>query len=212
MRGGFACSEITKSYLCIMMNVNNILVSDDIKDVCFVCDLAKCKGACCVEGDAGAPLEEEEISLLEDYIEDIYPYMLPGGIEVVKNMGVFDYDMFGHFVTPLVNDRECAFVYFEEGIARCAIEKAYQEGKIPFAKPVSCHLYPIRISGTKDFEAVNYHEWNICDPALEKGCHLKTPLYAFLREPLIRKYGEKWYNDLLETIETSRKDHNRLSG
>lgn len=194
-------SEITKSYLCIMMNVNNILVSDDIKDVCFVCDLSKCKGTCCVEGDAGAPLEEEEISLLEDYLEEIYPYMLPGGIEVVKNTGVFDYDMFGHFVTPLVNDRECAFVYFEEGIARCAIEKAYQEGKIPFAKPVSCHLYPIRISGTKDFEAVNYHEWKICDPALENGYKNKVPLYIFLKDSLIRKYGKQWYHQLVILIE-----------
>lgn len=184
-----------------MISVNNILVSDDVKDICFICDLQKCKGACCVEGDAGAPLEEEEISLLEDYVEEVYPYMLPGGIETVESLGVFDYDMFGHFVTPLVHGKECAFVYFENGITRCAIEKAYQEGKIPFAKPVSCHLYPIRISGTRDFEAVNYQEWSICEDALKKGSREKVPLYVFLKDALVRKYGEAWYQQLVKLLE-----------
>lgn len=183
-----------------MISIENTLISDDLRDIRFVCDLEKCKGACCVEGDAGAPLEEEEIAWLEDAIEDIKPYMVPDGIEVVEKDGVFDYDMFGHFVTPLVKDRECAFVYFEQGTALCAIEKAYQEGKISFAKPVSCHLYPARISGYKGFDAVNYHEWHICHEALIKGKHLDVPLYVFLKDALIRKYGSEWYEQLVKSI------------
>ncbi|HOW31013.1 MAG TPA: DUF3109 family protein [Bacteroidales bacterium] len=184
-----------------MIAIDNTLISDDIRDVCFICDLAKCKGACCVEGDAGAPLEEEEIAIIEDALDEIKPLMTPDGIAVVEKSGVFDYDMFGHFVTPLVHDHECAFVYFEKGIALCAIEKAFEKGLIDFRKPISCHLYPIRISGLHDFTAVNYHEWEICNAALRKGKAANTPLYIFLKEPLIRKYGEKWYNDLVKHIE-----------
>jgi hypothetical protein len=189
-----------------MIAVDKTLISDDILNVRFICDLEKCHGACCVEGDAGAPLDEEEISILEDCLDEVKPYMVPDGIEVVEKNGVFDYDMFGHFVTPLVHDKECAFVYFEEGTAFCAIEKAYREGKIPFVKPISCHLYPIRISGYKNFEALNYHEWPICDQALKKGMVNNVPLYVFLKEPLIRKYGEAWYAELLNTIAESSKD------
>jgi len=183
-----------------MIAIENTLVSDDLYDVKFICDLEKCHGACCVEGDAGAPLEEEEISLIEDAIDEIKPYMVPDGIEVIEKNGVFDYDMFGHFVTPLVRDRECAFVYFEEGTASCAIEKAFHEGKIPYAKPISCHLYPIRVSGYTGFEALNYHEWPICDVALIKGKVNNIPLYIFLKEALIRKYGLNWYEQLSGAI------------
>jgi len=183
-----------------MIAVENTLISDDILNVKFICDVEKCHGACCVEGDAGAPLEEEEIALIEDAIDEIKPFMVPDGIEMIEKNGAFDYDMFGHFVTPLVHDRECAFVYFENDIARCAIEKAYQEGKIPFAKPISCNLYPIRISGYKTLEALNYHEWPICHDALKCGTKNNVPLYIFLKDALIRKYGKKWYNTLLETI------------
>lgn len=184
-----------------MIAVENILVSDDIRNIKFVCDLSKCHGACCVEGDAGAPLEEEEISLIEDAIDEIKAYMVPDGIAVIEKNGVFDYDMFGHFVTPLVHDQECAFVYFEENVAKCAIEKAFGEGRIPFAKPVSCHLYPVRISGSNSFEAVNYHEWHICHDALKNGNKNDVPLYVFLKDALVRKYGPGWYNSLLECIE-----------
>jgi len=175
---------------------DHTIISDDLKDVYFCCDLAKCKGACCVEGDAGAPLEEEEISLLEDHIEDIRPYMCQEGIEEIENIGVFDYDADGHFVTPLVQGRECIYVYYENGIARCAIELAYSEKKIPFQKPLSCHLYPIRIKKTGENDALNYHRWPICKDALEKGMKLKIPLYQFAGDSLIRKYGRTWYNKL----------------
>jgi hypothetical protein len=184
-----------------MIALDNTLVSDDLKTVLFCCDMEKCKGACCVEGDAGAPLDEEEISLLEDYIGDITPYMLSGGIEVVKSLGVFDYDAEGSFVTPLVSGKECVFVYFEGGIARCAIEKAFQEKKIPFAKPVSCHLYPIRIRKGRFNDHVNYHKWEICRKALEKGHKEKMPLHEFVSGALIRKYGRTWYNRLVKLLQ-----------
>jgi len=183
-----------------MIKLDNTIISDDIRDVCFCCDLEKCKGECCIDGDAGAPLEEMEISLLEDYIDEIKPFMVPAGIKEVENIGVFDYDGAGNFVTPLVAGRECAFVYMDDGIARCGIEKAFQESKIPFAKPISCHLYPIRVSSLKSGEAVNYHKWHICNKAREKGMKLKLPLYQFLEEALIRKYGRSWYNRLLKLL------------
>jgi hypothetical protein len=180
-----------------MINLDHTLISDDLRDVHFCCDLQQCKGACCVEGDAGAPLEEEEISLLEDYIGIIKLFMVPKGIQEVEKTGVFDYDADGKFVTSLVNGNECCYVYLEDDIARCAIEKAFQEKAIPFPKPLSCHLYPIRIKPVGRQDAVNYHKWNICNKALENGMKLKTPLYRFLEEALIRKYGMSWYNKLL---------------
>jgi hypothetical protein len=183
-----------------MISLDKTLISDEIKDVYFCCDVPKCKGACCVEGDAGAPLDEEEISLLEDYIDEIKPFMVREGIEEVETLGVFDYDAEGKFVTPLVKGKECAFVYFEDGIARCAIEKAFQEKKIPFAKPISCNLYPVRIKSTKENDLLNYHKWPICQKALVKGHNEKIPLYQFLEGALIRKYGRTWYNKLVKLL------------
>jgi len=185
-----------------MIYLDNIIISDDVRDSRFCCDLVQCKGSCCVEGDAGAPLEEEEISLIEDYLESILPFMLPAGKDIVLEHGVFDYDAEGKYVTPLVHDRECAFVYFEDGIARCAVEKAFQEKVIPFPKPVSCHLYPIRVKKlASGDEALNYHKWSICKKAVEKGYKEKLPLYRFLDQALIRKYGRSWYNRLLKLFE-----------
>ena len=183
-----------------MLIIDDILVSDDMYLVKFVCPVQKCYGACCVEGDAGAPLEEEEISRLEDYLEEIKPFMIPEGIETVDKAGVFDYDMDGSYVTPLIRGGDCAFINFTGKIAWCAIEKAYEEGKIPFRKPISCHLYPVRLAKVGKSEAVNYHRWQICDVALEKGREEGVPLYVFLKDALIRRYGEKWYNKLDEEI------------
>ncbi len=184
-----------------MIIVDDIFVTDDIKDVYFSCNLKACHGDCCVEGDAGAPLEEEEISILEDYLDEIKPYMTPQGIAIVEENGVFDYDIDGEYVTPLVNNRECAFVYFEKGIALCAIEKAWTERKIKFQKPVSCHLYPVRLDKVGDKTAVNYHRWSICVPAIKYGHHTGTPLYRYLQTPLERKFGKTWYSKLVKTIE-----------
>ncbi len=176
------------------------LISDDLKELFFCCDMGKCKGACCVEGDAGAPLEEEEISLLDDYIAEVKPFMTPEGIEEIDRLGVFDYDAEGKFVTPLIEGMECAYIFFKEGIARCAIEEAYQQKKIPFPKPLSCHLYPLRISRMGKEDAVNYHKWYICDKALEKGQREKIYLYEYLKDALIRKYGETWYRELVRLL------------
>jgi len=181
--------------------IDDTLVSEELKTICFSCNLPQCKGDCCVEGDAGAPLEEEEIAILEDYLEEIKPFMTRKGLEVVGKNGVFDYDTDGEYVTPLVNDRECAFVYFKNGISYCAIEKAWFEGKTDFQKPISCHLYPVRLSKLKHHTAVNYNRWDICKAALLKGKQENLPLYRYLKAPLIRKFGDSWYQKLTQAME-----------
>ncbi len=184
-----------------MIIIDKIIVSDDFRDARFCCNLEKCLGVCCVEGDAGAPLEEEEIALLEDHIEEIKPYMREEGLEVIEKRGLFDYDDSGEFVTPLINDRDCAFVFYENNVARCAIEKAHDEGRIDFRKPISCHLYPVRITKNEHFEAVNYHKWFICEPARTSGKNNGVWLYKYLEKPLVRKYGQAWYDKLTKEIE-----------
>lgn len=184
-----------------MLVVGKCLVSDDIARRSFCCDLSQCKGACCVEGDAGAPLEPDEVGLLEDEFDLIAPFMVPEGVAVVKEKGLFDYDMSGQFVTTLVNNKDCVFVYYEEGIAKCAIEKAWLEKKVSIQKPVSCHLYPIRITKLDEYDAVNYHRWYICSSALKCGEKENLKIYQFLKDPLIRKYGRKWYKELCTLIE-----------
>jgi len=188
-----------------MIAIDKTLISDDLAQVKFVCDLHKCHGACCIEGDAGAPLEMEEISLLEDHMAHIKPFMDPEGVAVIEKNGVIDFDEQGDWVTPLINDKACVFVVMNDGIARCAIEEAFEKGAIPFQKPVSCHLYPIRITKNESYEGINYHRWDICETALTKGKKKGVCLYQFLKEPLIRKFGEQWYERLVERIETHKK-------
>jgi hypothetical protein len=175
-----------------MLAIDNTLISDTIFSHYFKCDIACCKGFCCVEGDAGAPLEEDEISVLEDAIQDIMPYMNMESRRIIMQNGVFDYDIDGILVTPLVNDRECAFVYFENNIAKCAIEKACLEEKTSFLKPISCHLYPIRITKNNQYDVLNYHQWDVCKKAREKGNELKISVFDFLHDALLRKYGKEW--------------------
>lgn len=189
-----------------MISIDKTIISEDVIKVQFVCDLKSCHGDCCVEGDEGAPLEEEEIGIIEDALDEIVPYMTSEGITVVDKSGVFDYGMDGDYVTPLINGEECAFVYQEKGVWFCAIEKAYREGKIDFVKPISCHLYPIRITEYADFDAINYHKWPICSSALKYGKELGVPVYKMLKEPLIRKYGEKWYQKLEKEIDSGIYD------
>lgn len=179
-----------------MLQVDNTIVSFDIFEKKFVCDLEKCKGACCIHGDSGAPLEEDEKLILRKIYKKIKPYLREEGVKSVKDLGVFIKDADGDYVTPLVNGKECAYVIFENGIAKCAIEKAYLDGKIEFKKPISCHLYPIRITKYKKFDAVNYHEWDICRDALKNGKSLDVNIFTFLKESLIRKYGQDWYEQL----------------
>ena len=181
-----------------MIQVEDKIISLDVFEKQFVCDLNACKGTCCIEGDSGAPLLEEEEEILNKIYEKVKPYMKKEGISEVENHGVAVYDSEGDLTTTLVNDKECAFVVKENGINLCSIEKAYLECKIDFKKPISCHLFPIRIKEYRDFDAVNYEEIKICKPACECGSKLEVPVYAFLKEPLIRKYGESWYKELLE--------------
>lgn len=185
-----------------MIIVDDVLVSDEIKEVYFACNLQACKGECCVAGDAGAPLDENEISILEDDIDEIIPFMTNAGKQVIDKTGVFEYDDDGTYVTPLVNDAECAFVYWENDISYCAIEKAFIEKKIDFQKPISCHLYPIRLSKVGQSIAINYHQWDVCKPALISGKKIGLPLYSYLKTPLIRRFGLKWYNNMVKKIET----------
>ena len=182
-----------------MIQVEDKIISIDVFEKHFVCDLSACKGACCVEGDSGAPLLKEEEEILDDIYEKVKPYMRAEGITEIENQGVAVYDADGDLTTPLVNNRECAFVTFENGITKCSIEKAHLAGKVDFKKPISCHLFPIRIKEYRDFDAVNYEEIKICAPACKCGSELEVPVYAFLKEPLIRKYGDVWYEKLLET-------------
>ncbi len=179
-----------------MIQIENAIVSLDIFEKKFVCNISKCKGMCCVYGESGAPLEEEELTILEQVYPKVKPYMTQEAIDVVEKEGVYVTDFDNDTVTPLVGAEDCVYTCSENGTIFCAIEKAYLSGEINFRKPVSCHLYPIRITKYTDFEAVNYHQWNICSDALKLGIQTGTPLYVFLKEPLIRKYGEEWYEQL----------------
>lgn len=184
-----------------MLVVQSAIVSDNIVDRCFACQLAQCKGRCCVEGDSGAPLLPEEVETINSILPQVKPYMTEAGREVVETVGVSAIDADGDLGTSLVNGYECAFVSFaDDGTALCAMEQAYLEGKTTFRKPVSCHLYPIRIEDYGEFQAVNYHEWDICRCAVEKGRKEGVPLYKYLKEPLIRRFGEAWYQELVEQI------------
>ncbi len=183
-----------------MIMVDNVVVSDELIKARFMCNLAECKGACCIEGDAGAPLKVEEIGIIEDDLDLIKPFMTPEGLKVVEEFGVFDYDSFGNFVTPLIKDRDCAFVFYNDGVAACAIEKAHLEGEIDFRKPISCYLYPIRVSKSGPIETLHFHRWNICSPAFSFGQQQQMPVYQFLREPLILKYGYAWFKKLEQLV------------
>ena len=179
-----------------MIKIDSAIISFDLFDKPFCCDLAVCKGACCVLGDSGAPLEAGEIALLEELYPQFQRYMTEPGRAAVESQGVSVTDREGEKVTPLVHGKECAYAYFENGVALCAIEKAFLAGEIAFQKPISCHLYPVRIAKYKGYDAVNYHKWEICEGAVTCGRMKGVPVYQFLREPLIRKYGERWYNEL----------------
>ena len=192
-----------------MIVFDNTCIDDDIAAKHFVCDLHKCKGACCTvesEGEQGAPLDEDELAIINEVFDDVKPYLTKEGLEVIAERGktikIKDIDY-----TPTIDAKACAYIHYDDSdIAHCGIEKAYLDGKISYKKPISCHLYPIRI---KQFEAegevfdmLYYHKWNICAPACELGSKLQVPIYKFLKEPLIRKYGEKWYNDLTAAIDS----------
>ena len=188
-----------------MILVGDVVLSDDIKENFFVCDLEACKGACCVEGDSGAPLEDEETKILEEIYPLVKDYITAEGRQVIESQGTWVIDSDGDKVTPTLGaNRECAYaLYDERGILKCGIEQAYLAGKTSWKKPISCHLYPIRVTKYDQYDALNYNRWHICDPACQLGKSLQVPLYTFLKEALVRKYGEAWYAELVEDIEGS---------
>ena len=190
-----------------MIQIDDKLISEDLFSEEFVCNLAKCKGICCVEGDAGAPLDKDETKILDEIYPKIKSYLRPEGIQAIEEQGTYTLDFEGDLVTPLVNNAECAYVIFDEkGYTKCAIEKAYEDGVIDWQKPISCHLYPIRITEYSNFSAINYHEWDICSDACTLGKELGVKVYQFLKKPLIRKYGEEFYQTLSEAAEEWEKE------
>ena len=181
-----------------MLAIQNTIVSRDVIEKQFVCDLNKCKGACCVAGESGAPLDEAELNIIDDVFDKIEPYLTPRGRKALKKQGHYLMDGDSEWVTPLINEvEECAYtIYDDNKVAMCAFEKAYNEGVIPWRKPISCHLYPIRIKKLKDYDAVNYEKWSVCKPACKLGEQLQVPVYKFVKDALIRKYGQAWYDEL----------------
>jgi Fe-S-cluster containining protein len=179
-----------------MIQIGDIIVSRDLFDSHFICNLRKCEGNCCVYGDSGAPLEDHETELLEKHQKQIGPFMRAGGRRALREQGSWVIDPDGDKVTPLVEGEECAFVYFDEAIARCAIERAFEAEAISFQKPLSCHLYPIRITRLKTGVALNYHRWSICESARSLGLEQGVPVFRFLKGALIRAFGSDFYDEL----------------
>ncbi|MDR1097140.1 MAG: DUF3109 family protein [Tannerella sp.] len=180
-----------------MIRIEDTLISLDLIERFFHCNLAQCKGVCCVEGDAGAPLEKEEFDILRKLLPTVWNDLSPEAQAVINRQGVGYIDREHDIVTSIVNGKNCVFTCYDPGgICKCAIEKAYYEGRTDFIKPVSCHLYPVRITKYTNYIAVNCHRWKVCRAAEILGEQKQIPLYRFLREPLIRKFGEEWYQAL----------------
>lgn len=201
--GLFLC--VLKLYICSMFQLGKTIISEEIIEKDFVCNLNACKGACCIDGDAGAPLEASETQILQDIYEHVKPYLREEGIKAIETQGVFITTENGDLETPLIDDADCAYVIFDKkGTALCGIEQAYIDGKINWKKPLSCHLYPVRVKDYSEFSAVNYHKWHICDDACSLGKELQVPVYKFVKEALIRKFGEDWYSELEKTAQNYR--------
>lgn len=182
-----------------MFQIGKTLVSEEILENDFTCNLNACKGECCVAGEAGAPVTKEEAKKIEEIYPLVKPYMRQEGIKAIEEQGNTIKSSFDEeeLETPLVNGKECAYVRFDhKGVALCAIESAYREGKTNFKKPLSCALYPVRIQKLSTFEAVNYDRWDICSPACSLGKELQTPVYQFAKSSLIEKFGENWFSEL----------------
>ncbi len=184
-----------------MFQIGKTIVSEEIIQKDFVCNLSACKGACCVDGDAGAPLDEEESRILKEIYPKVKPFLRKEGIAAIEAQGTSIIGEDGEIETPLINGADCAYVIFEKGTALCGIEEAYNQGEISWKKPVSCHLYPVRVQDYSEFSAVNYHHWHICDDACSLGKELQVPVYKFVKEALIRKFGEDWYMELEKTAQ-----------
>ena len=180
-----------------MIEIDGNIVSTDVLLEHFACDISRCKGMCCVEGNAGAPLEDDEADILEENYEHYRQYMTPEGIAAVERQGFMVMDTDGDCTTPLVGDAECAYSYMENGVTLCAIEKAYLRGECTFRKPISCHLYPIRlVKFSNGGTGLNYHRWDVCRSACENGCKRDIPVYKSVKDAIIRRFGEEFYGAL----------------
>lgn len=188
-----------------MFQIGKTIVSDELLEKEFVCNLSACKGQCCVDGDAGAPLDEDELEIMEKIYPIVKPFLRPEGVKAIEEQGTSIVGEDGGWETPLINGADCAYVIFDGNTALCGIEQAYNQGLIDWKKPISCHLYPVRIREFTDFSAVNYHKWHICSDACELGKELEVPVYKFLKEALTRKFGEAWYNELDTIAEELKK-------
>jgi hypothetical protein len=187
----------------IMLQIGDTLVSLDLAERFFCCDLDACHGECCIEGDAGAPITENEKKELERLLPEINDELLPQAQEVIRQQGVSYVDEEGDMVTSIIDGRNCVFTCFAPGgMCQCAIEKAYRNGRVAMRKPISCYLYPLRITEYHSFTAVNYHRWKICRPAEALGRKLGLRLYQFLKEPLIQRFGKEWYDELCLACES----------
>ncbi len=180
-----------------MFQIGKTIVSEELIEKDFVCNLNACKGACCIEGEAGAPVTKEETEILKNIYPKVKPFLRAEGIAAIEAQGTYIMSDFDELETPLVEGKECAYVTFTEtGTASCGIEDAFNAGTIDFRKPISCHLYPVRVQDYSEFAAVNYHKWPICSDACTLGAQLKVPVYKFVKVALIRKFGENWYDEL----------------
>ena len=188
-----------------MFQLNKTIISEEILEKEFVCNLSACKGACCVDGDAGAPLTQEETQILVDIYPKVKPFLRPEGIQAIEEQGAFVIGTDGEYETTLIEGKDCAYVIFDGQTALCGIEQAYNEGIVDWKKPVSCHLYPIRVKEYSDFAAVNYHKWHICSDACALGKELQVPVYKFVKEALVRKFGEQWFEELEKVAEEMKK-------
>lgn len=185
-----------------MIQIDDTIISIDCLSEKFCCDLEACKGACCIEGDAGAPVELEEVAQLEEALPVVWNELSAAAQAVIDRQGVVYTDEDSDLVTSIVHGKDCVFTCYDScGNCFCALEKAYREGRSSFYKPASCHLYPIRIKKIGDMTALNYHRWDVCRMAVEKGRQLNLPVYRFLKEPLVRRFGEAWYQELESAVE-----------
>jgi hypothetical protein len=187
-----------------MFVVDDILISDEVLDAPFACNLGSCLGACCVQGDSGAPLEPSERAELERILPRVRKYLRPEALAVIDAEGVWEETAPGQYATTCIDDAECVFVTFEGSVAKCGIQRAFRDGRIDFEKPISCHLYPIRINRYGDREVINYEQISICDPGRKFGVRKNIQLADFLKEPLTRKYGEAWYEKFRVAVERRR--------
>lgn len=193
-----------------MFQLDKTIVSEEVLEKEFVCNLNACRGACCVNGDAGAPLEKEELETLQEILPILKSYLRKEGLQAIEEQGTYTTNEFGEHETTLIDGADCAYViYDDKNVALCGIEEAYNQGEISFKKPVSCHLYPIRIKQYSEFAAVNYDKWEICDDACSLGKELQVPVYKFVKQALVRKFGEDWYAEL-EKVAEERNNSKQL--